>query len=119
MRIIIAGSRNFQDYWALERAVLSFLQQHRKGGEPVEVISGCARGVDKLGERFAKRFNLSLIRMPADWKRYGKAAGMVRNKSMAEEASHAILFWDGISKGTRNMAEIARKMNLVTEIIRI
>lgn len=88
-------------------------------GEPVEVISGCAKGADKLGEKFAKRFDLSLIRMPADWKRYGKAAGMIRNKAMAEDATHVILFWDGISSGTRNMAELAKKMNLVTEIIRI
>lgn len=119
LKLIIAGSRNFQDYWVLERNVLCFLQRHRMDGEPVEVISGCAKGADKLGEKFAKRFDLSLIRMPADWKRYGKAAGMIRNKAMAEDATHVILFWDGISSGTRNMAELAKKMNLVTEIIRI
>jgi hypothetical protein len=119
LKLIIAGSRDFQDYWALERAVLDFLKRHRKGKDPVQVISGCARGADKLGEKFAERFGLETVLKPADWKKHGKAAGMIRNKEMAQIASHAILFWDGVSRGTRGMLEIAEGMNLTTEVVRI
>ncbi len=57
-------------------------------------------------------------RFPADWNRYGKRAGYVRNQEMAEYASHCILFWDGASKGTKIMSELSSKYGLIGTVIR-
>ena len=111
--IIIAGSRTFDDYQRLARA-MDHLTQNLDG---VEVVSGCARGADQLGERWAKERGHSVKRFPADWTRYGKRAGFVRNAEMAGYATHAVLFWDGRSKGTGHMLELAKKYNLKVRVI--
>jgi hypothetical protein len=115
MKLIIAGSRDFNNYELLETRVLSFIKKYRQDDEPVEIISGGARGADKLGEKFADRFGLTKHLMPAEWNKYGKAAGFRRNKEMANIATHCILFWDGQSKGTKNMYSLAVGKNLVLE----
>lgn len=73
-----------------------------------EVISGTAKGADKLGERFAKENNLTLHRFPADWNRYGKSAGYKRNVEMADNADALLALWDGKSRGTKHMIDIVR-----------
>jgi hypothetical protein len=70
------------------------------------VISGTARGVDAHGEQWARARGLPVIRMPANWDRYGKAAGMVRNREMARIAALGLIFWDNQSAGTRNMIDL-------------
>ena len=117
MKLIIAGSRGFEDFDSLERAVLVFLKQNRKTGEPVEIISGRARGVDQLGEKFARKYGLKIIKMPAEWDRYGKSAGYRRNAEMAEIASHCIIFWDGQSKGSKHMADLTKEQELRFEVV--
>lgn len=118
MKLIIAGSRGFRDYDRLEKETLQFLKKHKHRGEEVEIISGRARGADRLGERFANRFGLRIIQMPADWTKHGRAAGMIRNRAMADAATHALLFWNGVSPGTQGMKKLSEK-TLVTEIIYI
>lgn len=84
------------------------------------VISGTAKGADQLGERYAKSqqpFGVRLERFPADWEKYGKRAGFLRNHQMALEADGLIAFWDGKSKGTKNMIEEAHKARLVTHVV--
>ena len=51
-------------------------------------------------------------RYPADWEQYGPRAGYIRNSEMAKVATHLIAFWDGRSKGTKHMIDIARKAGL-------
>jgi uncharacterized phage-like protein YoqJ len=80
-----------------------------------EVVSGTANGVDKAGEAWAasqlrqeypvQNFAPTITRFPADWDKYGKAAGHIRNKQMAEYADALLLIWDGDSRGSRNMKE--------------
>ena len=101
MRVIIAGSRDITDYNLVEEAV------KESGITPTEIISGGARGVDRLGEQYAERNNLKCTVMPADWHKYGKRAGYIRNDRMAENADALIAVWDGKSKGTANMIGIA------------
>ena len=115
IRIIIAGGRKFNDYEMLKRTMLKFiikLHDHIDFHK-VEIVSGNANGADKLGERFAKEYNYDLKIMPAQWDLHGKSAGYIRNNEMlvyAKEADHSVLvaFWDGKSKGTSHMIEIAR-----------
>lgn len=77
-----------------------------------EIVSGGALGVDKLGEKFAKKFDIPLKIMLANWKKYDKMAGMIRNREMAEYGDALILCWDGLSRGSANMLEEAKKKDL-------
>ena len=99
MKVIIAGTRSISDYSLVVQAV------KRSGYNITEVVSGCATGVDRLGEQWARANDVPVKEMPADWNRYGNSAGPQRNKAMAEYADAAIVVWDGKSRGTRNMIE--------------
>ena len=109
MKLLIAGSRTFEDYTTLSTAVhvytlfdLSII---------TEIISGTAKGADRLGEQFAAEFDIPVNRFPADWNKHGKAAGPIRNELMAQACTNAILFWDGKSRGTHNMKTMLTKYN--------
>ena len=121
--IIVAGSRDFNDYELLKREVLNIDKYDNRPKEYVKIISCCARGADSLGERFAKEFGLEIKRFPDDWDGLGKRAGYVRNAEMAkfavEDYSDGMLitFWDGQSKGTKHMIDLANKYHLEVHII--
>ncbi len=83
----------------------------------IEVISGTASGADTLGERYAKENGYKLTRFPADWNKHGKKAGYIRNCEMADYAEALIAFWDGESKGTKNMIEIAKSKGIKIKIV--
>lgn len=108
-KVIIAGSREFNDYNIL-KAYADF--KLSKVQEEIEVVSGTARGADRLGEMYAKEKGYQIKRFPADWGKYGKKAGIIRNRAMAEYADALLAYWDGKSSGTRNMIEIARELGL-------
>lgn len=103
---IIAGSRSCTDIEVLRRAI------RLCGWVPDVVISGGARGVDKLGEQWAAENNVPVEQYLADWNKYGKSAGYIRNVKMAENANSLIAIWDGESVGTRHMIDIAKKKRL-------
>lgn len=106
MRTIIAGSRHITDYSKLLTAI-------DKVSWFIEcILSGAARGTDKLGEIYALENNIPLEVYPAKWEFYGKAAGRVRNILMAERSDALIALWDGVSPGTGNMIDEARKRKL-------
>lgn len=115
-RVIIAGSRTFSNYQLLRDSCNSLLSEKQRT-HTVVVISGTAQGADRLGERYARERDFQLRRFPADWNRNGKAAGIIRNAQMAENADALIAFWDGKSRGTRNMIETAKKKGLAIRII--
>lgn len=109
MKLIIAGSRHlslpkeFID-WCLERFSISY--------ENLEVVSGGARGIDTSGEQFSTMYtHIKLKRFPADWDKYGKAAGYFRNCEMAEYSDTLLLIWDGESNGSANMKRQMEKLN--------
>lgn len=76
-----------------------------------EIVSGSARGVDKEGEVYAATKSISVKRFPAEWNKYGKSAGMIRNTEMAKYADCLVAIWDGKSRGTKHMIETMTKMN--------
>lgn len=108
-RVIIAGGRDFTDYGFLVETMDYLLSEVN---ESITVVCGKARGADTLGEQYAKERGYSVKYFPADWDRYGKAAGYIRNEEMAENADALVAFWDGKSRGTRNMIEIAKERGL-------
>lgn len=97
MKSIIAGSRTiYEDKWIS-------LAVQKSGFEITEVVSGCANGADILGEHWATNNKIPIKSFPADWNKYGKSAGMIRNKQMGDYSDCLIAVWDGISRGTNNM----------------
>ena len=123
LRIIIAGSRNFNDYELLKREVLNIVKYDNRPKEYVKIISGCARGADTLGERFANEMGLEISRFIPDWDGLGKRAGYVRNAEMAKVAVEddndgmLIAFWDGKSRGTKHMIDLAKRYGLEVHIV--
>lgn len=120
-KVIIAGSRDFYDYSCAERQLLNYFKEHNLHSYQLEIISGGARGVDKIGEQFANKYNIKLTIFPANWEQYGKKAGYLRNLEMAEYCENGILiaFWDGKSKGTKHMIDIAINKKLKVVIFEI
>lgn len=117
VRIIVAGSRGWDDYRLLNdviSTVVSMLDQ------PVLFISGKAKsGADDLIIRWCEENEILCMECPADWDKHGKSAGYVRNAEMAEIGNRLIVFWDGVSKGTKHMIDIAKAKNIPTQIILI
>ena len=115
-RVIIAGTRSFSDYELLRDSCNNLLSEKQRT-HTVVVISGTARGADQMGERYARERGFQLRRFPADWEQYGKSAGHIRNAKMADNADALIAFWDGESKGTKNMIDNARRKGLAVRVI--
>jgi YspA, cpYpsA-related SLOG family len=113
LKTIIAGSRNITDLDLLEQFI------EKSGLQITTVISGSARGIDKLGETWADKHDIPVLRYPAEWKKYGRGAGPVRNKDMVDNAEACIVLWDGRSKGTKNMIDLAHKKGLLIHIYKV
>jgi len=104
MIVIIAGSRKGISYSDVEEAIASSTFTIS------EIVSGKANGVDTFGEEYAMKNEIPIKSFPANWSKYGKVAGPVRNQEMAEYADSLIAVWDGKSNGTSNMILNMRKL---------
>lgn len=113
-RVIIAGSRDFNDFDLLKQRMDKLLSNIT---DDIAIVSGMARGADSLGVRYAALKGYALHSFPADWDKYGKSAGYKRNEEMARNADALVAFWDGKSKGTKHMIDIARLHGLKVRVI--
>ena len=114
-RVLVCGSRDFNDRGLVD-AKLDEVRE-RLGGVPMRVISGAARGADRLGADSAARNGVPCDEYPADWNRYGKSAGYRRNEQMLTEGKpHLVVaFPQGESRGTRMMMQIASQPRVAVE----
>lgn len=115
MRIAIIGSR--------EKFLAEPAEVRRRVREYVSsllrdtiIISGGARGVDSYAAGAARDFGLVLVEYPADWDAHGRAAGMIRNKLVVDQADKVVAFWDGESAGTANALNLTRDAHKPVEI---
>ena len=131
MKVIVSGGRTFEHYILLKMKLNEILKDVKS---EITIISGGAKGADLLGEKYAKEKGYKIKRIEADWdninvdvaiiktNNYGKAynanAGPQRNQKMANIADGLVAFWDGKSSGTKNMIDIATKMNLKVRVIK-
>lgn len=99
-KLVVAGSRDFSDYTYASK-ILDQLRSSMFSN--IEIVSGCASGADSMGIKYAEDNNLKLHKFPANWDRFGKSAGYVRNREMADFSDLGICFWDGESRGTKHM----------------
>lgn len=132
-RVIIAGGRTFNDYILLMETMDYLLSEKVKEGYKIIIVEGEASGADTLGKRYAQLKGFEVDPHPADWndldvfpclikynrrgEPYNALAGMIRNEEMAKNADAAVVFWDGVSTGSKNMIDNAKKYNLVLKII--
>lgn len=123
LRVIIAGSRDFNNYELLKKSAIDIINKKTMFPDLIRIVSGGARGADTLGEKFANEMGLEITRFIPDWNGLGKRAGYVRNDQMArfaiEDNNEGVLiaFWDGQSKGTKHMIDLANKHGLDVHVV--
>lgn len=118
-KLLIAGGRDFNDYFILKDEANKIL---RNVDGKIVIVAGGARGADNLAKLFAREMNYEYEEHPADWDKHGKSAGYIRNNEMAksilENKDGALLaFWDKQSRGTYNMIDIAKTRHIPTTIV--
>lgn len=111
IKLIVAGSRDFQNYPMLCKELDKIRESI------AEVVCGEARGADTLGRTYAYDNAIPIKSFPADWAAYGKSAGFVRNHQMAEYADAAIIFWDGVSPGSAHMIKTMQDLGKDVTVI--
>lgn len=116
---LVVGSRSFQDYSFLKEKLDHFLSNQSE----IVIVSGGARGADTLAEKYAKERKLPVKIFPANWEKYGKRAGYIRNDEMhsflsRQEKRGVVAFWDGVSKGTEHNFQLAKRYNNPIRIVR-
>lgn len=114
-KIIIAGGRDFDDYDKLKKNCDYLFQFLHKNY--MVILCGKAKGADTLGERYAIENGIKVEYYPADWDKYGKSAGYRRNKEMVDNATAAVCFWDGKSKGTKHTIDLCKEKGIKCVII--
>ena len=113
MIVAVVGSRTFNDWDLLNQTLSDFHAKHSIS----KVVSGGARGADSLAEKWANINNIPVVVFPAEWNKYGKRAGMIRNRLIISECEHCIAFWDGVSHGTKNDIDLCQRMNVPYTIV--
>lgn len=103
MRVLVCGGRDYSNTIQLFRT-LDALAKH----EIVDcIIEGDAPGADRIAGYWAKKRRIDLYIFPADWKKYGRSAGPIRNKQMLDEGQPDLVVAFPGGKGTANMIEQA------------
>jgi hypothetical protein len=118
-RFIVAGGRDFNNYEELVHNVVGRISMQTAPAS-VEIVTGGATGADQLAKELANLWGFQHKEFLADWGKYGKAAGPIRNEEMAkyiQGAGHLIAFWNGQSRGTADMIKKAREYKINTTII--
>lgn len=128
-KVIIAGGRRFTDYKLLKETMNMLLKRRHD----VTVISGACDtglltynrsdgtivcGADGLGEKYAREHGHPVTPFPAQWSTLGRSAGYIRNEEMAKYANAAVCFWDGQSRGTKHMIDLATQYGLKLRVVK-
>ncbi len=117
IKILICGGRHFNEYEVFCKTVKSIIEELKIELEEIELVSGGCEGTDKMAERFAEDNGIPIKVFLPDWKRYGKAAGPIRNRQMIVfikdfDFRYVIAFTSDKSRGTRNTIDLAKKNNI-------
>lgn len=116
--VVVFGTRGYSDRKQFHEELMNYLDLFE--GEPVLFVSGAAKsGADDLIIRWCKKYKYPCKLMPADWDTHGKAAGFIRNTEMAKIATHGLGFWDGESRGTKQMKDELKYYELSFRIVKI
>jgi hypothetical protein len=105
--LAIVGSRDFDDLEYMRSCIPIISSQY----DIKSIVSGGARGADTLSEQIAKDLNIPFKHFYADWDKFGKSAGFLRNKDIVEACDVVAAFPLGESRGTKDTIKQARKAN--------
>jgi hypothetical protein len=103
MRLAVVGTRTF----AGEDVLTSYLDRYRARHGELVIISGGARGADRMAADYARRHGLELVVFRPDWVANGRRAGALRNRRIVDAADALVAFWDEASLGTRISLDMA------------
>ena len=117
MRTIIAGSRTITGHHAY--SLIKDAIKTKIGWKITKIVSGGAHGVDTEAIRYAVDNKMLFETFPANWNKYGKGAGVIRNLQMAKYADALLAIWDGQSRGTKHMIETAIKKGLLIYVVNL
>jgi len=107
MKIAVVGGRDFNDYELLKSEMVKFINENNN---IQALVSGGAKGADSLAERLAVELSIPIQVFKPDYKRFGRAATLVRNTEIVEHSDVIFAFWNGSSKGTLDSINKAKKM---------
>jgi predicted Rossmann fold nucleotide-binding protein DprA/Smf involved in DNA uptake len=109
MKVAVVGSRHYPKLYLVRKLVAAL---------PFDctVISGGARGVDSEAEQAARARGLAVEIFPADWRKYGRGAGMRRNREIIARADVVLAFWDGVSPGTQHSIQLAKMLGKPVQV---
>lgn len=112
-KLIIAGSRDITNPEVLAEA-FEKLSESMEWAEPTEIVSGTARGVDRLGEAWATERSIPIARFPPGYKKYGRyRAPKKRNQEMVDYAHALLLVWNGATPGSHDILNRAKKRKIL------
>ena len=111
MKVAVVGSRSFNDYEKLKQTL-------DQTPDITGIISGGAKGADSLAEQWAREKGIETVVYKPDWAKYGRGAGVVRNRLIIEDCDYCIAFWDGESKGTKSSIDHCKKLNKRLLVVR-
>ena len=109
MKLMICGSRSIYNASLIFSEINKCVQENNF--QDITVIEGEAKGVDTVARLWAERYSHSIESYPADWNKYGKAAGYIRNEIMVKACDFCLILWDGNSKGTKHDINLCKKLN--------
>ena len=114
-KIVVCGGRDFCDYELMSQKLDLFFSNMDKA--QITIVSGCAKGADSFAIVYAEQHGYQILRMPADWNKFGKSAGYRRNEAMAKIATHIVAFHDDKSSGTKHMINLAIERQLPLKVV--
>lgn len=111
INVMICGSRTITDSdWVFNQAEEYLREIYQETNQVCfRIIEGGARGVDQIAEAFAVSHNCACKEYPADWNKYGRAAGPIRNEQMVKDCDYCLILWDGSSRGTKNDIDLCER----------
>jgi len=112
MKVAIVGTRTYPDLEQVREYV-------RKLSPDDIIVSGGAKGVDETAEDEARNCGMEVISVPAEWNKYGKRAGLMRNDIILAMADLVVAFWDGVSRGTKYTIDRAKEKNVITQVFNV
>ncbi len=127
--LLVCGSRGIYDYRlfseAIKQVIPNIVLDKTSQTIKLTILTGDARGVDSMGNKFAVEHGFDLVKFPADWDRFGKSAGYRRNYWMFNylttyfDEFGVFAMWDGRSPGTNHAINEALQRNVPYRVFNI
>lgn len=121
MKILVCGSRDWEDPHAVYIVLAGAKTLSDSLEEPLEIVHGAAKGADTIAGQMGDLLGATIIPVPADWNKDGKAAGPLRNQKMLDEHDIQVTYafrLPGKSNGTDDMVRRSKSAGIPTYVIR-